>query len=96
MARTFIPNPLIGVEIEASGMLLLPLDSTAETIADRARNLAPVDTGTYRNSIQADSGMENGKSVGQVSSDVPYAAFIEFGTSDTPTFAVLRRASEGS
>lgn len=47
----------------------------AEAGANQARSLAPVLTGTLRESIVAD---EDG-----FGSDVDYAAFVEYGTSDT-------------
>ena len=55
-----------------------------------ARALAPVDTGAYQASIQT---QQEGVT-GQLYSDIEYAQYLEFGTSDTPTFATLRRASE--
>lgn len=47
----------------------------SEVGADSARSFAPVLTGTLRDSIVVD---EDG-----YGSDLPYAGFVEFGTSDT-------------
>lgn len=48
-----------------------------------AKDLAPVaevDGGTLRNSIQASVEEKGGKIVGKVSTNVEYAAYVEFGT----------------
>ena len=59
-------------------------------IEDEAKATAPVLTGAYRDSLATRVvGLD-----GIVYSDIEYAPYLEFGTSDTPTFATLRRASE--
>lgn len=93
---TFVPNPLFERELLASTVLDPPLADTADEIATKARGIAPVDTGTYRDSIQVITGHDGGEPSAAVYSDVEYAPFLEFGTSDTPTFAVFRRASESA
>jgi HK97 gp10 family phage protein len=50
-------------------------DEWSNKVADEMRSLAPVDTGALRASIQI---TDDGVAVG-----VPYAAFVEYGTSDT-------------
>lgn len=60
----------------------------SEVGADSARSFAPVDTGTLRDSIQVD---ENG-----YSSDVRYAAFVEFGTSDTAPQPYIAPSAEAA
>jgi hypothetical protein len=50
-------------------------EQLAQEIAATARNLAPVDTGTLRDSITAEPG--------RVYTDVDYAPFVEYGTSVT-------------
>jgi hypothetical protein len=49
----------------------------AERVADRAKSLAPVKTGTYRNSIRATSEDHPGRVAAHVSSNVRYAALLE-------------------
>ena len=61
-------------------------DQYAEAIAEAARELAPVLTGTYRDSIHVEDG--------KVVADAPHAAAVEGGTNDTPAFAPLRRGAE--
>ena len=61
-------------------------DEAAEEIVEAAKAVAPVDTGTYRDSIHVEDG--------KVVADVDYAGAVEFGTSDTPAHAPLRRGAE--
>lgn len=92
----FIPNPL-GIEaLKVSPFMVYGMNSVAEDVADRAQSIAPVLTGAYRDSIHAESGIEGGTARGRVVADDEAAPYIEFGTSDTPTFATLRRALEGT
>ena len=66
----------------------------AREAAQYARERAPVATGAYRDSIEADVVEEDDGWKGRVVADVPYAVYLEFGSSDTPAFATLRRAGE--
>jgi len=59
-------------------------------IEEAARAIAPVRTGAFQDSIQSEVIGTHGR----VWSDIRYAAYLEFGTSDTPTFATLRRATD--
>ncbi len=58
----------------------------ANDVADLARAYCPVDTGRLRDSITAGP---NG-----VSTDVEYASFVEYGTSDTPAEPFMRPAAD--
>jgi hypothetical protein len=85
----YVPNiPAIeaySVVVGTAGVELL-----TGMIVDEAKATAPVLTGAYRNSLEKRVvGLD-----GIVFSDIEYAPYLEFGTSDTPTFATLRRASE--
>jgi len=89
MTMKYVPNiPAIeaySVFVGTAGVVLLTGKIEAE-----AKATAPVLTGAYRNSLTTRvAGID-----GIVYSDLDYAPFLEFGTSDTPTFATLRRASE--
>lgn len=64
----------------------------AEAAAREAQRLAPVDTGEYRASIRV---VDSADGVRVVAND-DKATFIEFGTSDTPAFAPLRRGTEAA
>lgn len=61
-------------------------NTLGEDVATDARTLAPVDTGALRDSIHAEPG--------KVVVEVPYAAFVEYGTSDTPAQPYLRPAAD--
>lgn len=52
----------------------------AKKVQGDAKDLAPVDTGRLRNSIQAFVEEKDGKVIGKVSTNVEYAAYVEFGT----------------
>lgn len=95
MASRFVPNPAFPRLIAAGPQMVAGLHSLAEQKADIARSIAPVLTGAFRDSISAEGGVEGGKAVGRVLSDSPYWVYLEFGTSDTPTFATLRKALAG-
>lgn len=49
----------------------------AETVAEQARSVCPVDTGALRDSITV---TQNGAAA-EISANTDYAAFVEFGTS---------------
>jgi hypothetical protein len=86
---TYIPNiPVIEAVAESVGTLAVNI--VTDQVLGAAKALAPVATGAYRASLQSD---KNGLNAA-VFSDIRYAMYLEFGTSDTPTFATLRRASE--
>lgn len=95
MPTIFIPNPIGIAEKARDWEMELAMREVAEDAAERARLIAPVDTGAYRASIGVESEIVDGKATARVVATVSYASAIEFGTSDTPTFAVLRRSTEG-
>lgn len=72
------------LERELRAQVDAELKRAAEAGAEAARRRAPVDTGKLRDSIQA-----NGARFG---SDVDYALYVEFGTTDTPAQPYLRPA----
>lgn len=83
--------------------LMSRLEETADQILEAAKAYVPVDTGALQDSgrVEAEEAGE-GVSVKVVFGDdnttndsgMNYAAFVEFGTETTPTFAFLRRAGE--
>lgn len=91
-----IPNPagiaLIGFEPTVG----IQLGIKAARIAGVAKSIAPVDTGAFRDSIDSDVVRGEAGFEGRVTTDSPYWFYLEYGTSDTPTFATLRRALEAS
>jgi hypothetical protein len=89
VTSVYVPNiPAIKVAGDAAGAI--GVRKLVEMAVEEAKSIAPVDTGTYRDSIR---GTFDGVH-GQVGSDLRYAVYLEFGTSDTPIFATLRRAVE--
>ena len=68
------------------------LDRNAGRIATAARGFAPVRSGRYRSSIVvAHEPGESGGSIAIARATVPYAAYVEWGTNDTPTRHPLAR-----
>ena len=61
----------------------------AEQVAEAAREMAPVDTGRLRGSIVVEANGNNHAVV----TDVPYAPFLEFGTSQMPAQPFLGPAA---
>ncbi len=58
----------------------------AQDVAVDAAAMAPVDTGQLRDSITAEAD--------RVTTDVEYAAYVEYGTSDTPAQPFMRPAAD--
>jgi hypothetical protein len=85
-------------ELAAGTAMADRLARLAERAAEAARGHAPERTGHYVDSIQASSGVidtdDGPTAVGRVLSDDFKAAWIEFGTVDTPVFAPLRKGTE--
>lgn len=57
--------------------LAAAVDDAGLAVAERARELAPVETGELRDSIHYDRDLPDG---GTVRADAPYAAYVELGT----------------
>jgi hypothetical protein len=91
MTVKYVPNPAATKQLSVDPMMMAMLAQAAAQGATNARAIAPVETGAYRDSIHPET--EPGR--GLVVADIRYASFIEFGTSDTQTYAVLRRATDG-
>lgn len=94
----FVPNLLGQAEAAAAPGMEAAARAAATVIAAKAIALAPFDPEDpdehYREQIEVDSGIVGGVAFGRVNANDPASGYIEFGTSDTPTFAVLRRAGE--
>ena len=90
----FVPNPA-GIEaLAATAAMEEAMREKAENVLKVAQGIAPVETGAYRDSLHVESGIDGGKAHATVGDDVRYGAYVEFGTSDTPAHATLRRALE--
>lgn len=85
------PNPAMIPELQHDPYMHAEMEARGEEIAKVAADLAPVLTGALSASISAE--VQSDAEV-IVSSDVRYAAYVEFGTSDTPTQPFLRPAGD--
>ena len=75
----------------SAGALKQQYMKIAEDIASDARSLAPTDTGHLKQNIFSRVFEENETIVGEVYSDVEYAAYVEFGTGSVGESAGLQR-----
>lgn len=99
---TFIPNPSLLADLARSGDVEEACAEIAERVAAEARRIAPVGTdddddphpGEFRDSIHSGTAEVDGKKVGRVSSDADHAAYVIYGTVDTPPHDTFRRAAE--
>ena len=68
----------------------------AAKILESANSIVPVDTGALQESGHVEVSLRDGHLIARVTYSTEYAVFVEFGTSDTPTFAMLRRGAESA
>jgi HK97 gp10 family phage protein len=73
----------------ALGVMQAPAEEIAQPVADRFRQLVPVNTGEYRNSIEV---VAEGGGRATIVARAPHAPFVEYGTSDTAAQPALRPA----
>ena len=92
--ESFLPNPDMLTELMNQQSMVDAFDRTAQAVAEEARNLAPVLTSAYYDSIEGVVGFEEGKLVARVIASDYKAWWIEAGTEDTPAFAPLARGAE--
>lgn len=89
--------PATGRWLRTSPELKRATRAAAEQIADRARAIAPVDSGEYVAGIfVTDSPGRDGRVGSTVEATAPHSAAIEFGNARVRGQAVLRRAAEGA
>jgi pectin methylesterase-like acyl-CoA thioesterase len=88
----FIPNFPAIQAIKKLPIVQAAIAVIGTDMEEHARADAPVDEGKYRDSIHIE---KEGEGVTLVADD-DKAVYIEYGTEDTPTFAVLRRAVEAA
>lgn len=77
---TFTPGNLAAIEALLVPRLIAAVGNAANTVADEARTLAPVDTGELRDSIGTTVAWEGQQVTGSIQATSPHAAFNEFGT----------------
>lgn len=96
----FVPNPRATAEIARSSEWRDHLIRTtaagveAARAAFEAQGPHPYSREMYAPSIHGDVSFELQGFVGRVASDVPYAWYIEVGTSDTPRFAPIQHGMD--
>jgi len=83
---------LIGSNVEVKAEML----KAARKILDSANTLVPARTWALRDSGHVELDVRDGQLVAHVTYSTRYAVYVEFGTSDTPTFAMLRRGAEAA
>jgi HK97 gp10 family phage protein len=89
---TFIPNPFLEQQWTASHEAESMLSGVGARIAESARFMAPRLTGALAVSIRVDMTTDGEDRAVEILADVPYAGYVEFGTSDTPAQPFLRPA----
>jgi HK97 gp10 family phage protein len=79
---TFIPGDVKRlVDLYVQVKLFTAVGKAQSVVAEEAKAICPVDTGTLRDSIREEPIDDDGKQVtAQVSANTHYAAFVEFGT----------------
>lgn len=92
----FVPNPEGIALLERGPAALAAVSRAAEAGIDEAAAIAPERTGAYKRGLKAQAGVDGGKVRGRMNATDFKSGWIELGTSDTPTFAVLRRACDAA
>jgi hypothetical protein len=64
-------------ELLSSPEVVADLLERGDRVVDRARGLAPVNTGAYRDGLAASQEQHPSRAVVHVGSDVPYASLVE-------------------
>lgn len=96
----FLANPSLEKELGFDEKMVAAMQALADKGAAAAISVwegsgpHPYETGDYVSGISAEAGIENGVAIGRINAYDWKSGFIEFGTSDTPTFAPLRRGAD--
>lgn len=80
----------------AEGPVGKELVKRALRVHRRAKQLAPVDTGRLRSSVEYEVGRDSRGLVARISTDVHYAIYLEFGTRRMTPRAFLRPALDAA
>ena len=87
--RFYVPNPLFSQLLHASQEFREGIAEIAEDAADGAREVAPEQTGAYRDSIEV---VQSGSETAVVTKDFA-GHIIEFGSVNNPAYAPLRNGA---
>jgi hypothetical protein len=99
VATRFIPNPLGIALIARTPFMANAMLERADAVAETAKEIAPEGPGRdghYRDMIDTAPIVALGVAGGRVNAWKFTAVFLEFGTSDTPTFATLRTSCDAN
>ena len=92
MTSRFVRNPMFEAQLKRADFLQDAMLEVAEDIADNAVAIAPVEEGDYRDGIEAVSEGEGAR----VNANDWKSGFVEFGTTNNPAWAPLRRGCESA
>jgi len=98
MAVKFRPNPAGIKQVAALPGLVKEFGDIAARGAERAKEIAPVDSGAYAEGIEGESGIEDGRAIGRINANDFKSLWIEHGTGapgPTPAYRVLGRTIDG-
>lgn len=87
----FISQAEIDAHLANDEDILAGKMALAQEVVDYAQSIAPVDSGDYRDGIRVRRYGKSGVGI-EFSDDA--SSFVEYGTEDTPEFAVMRRSIE--
>ncbi len=87
----FIDPDVIAEYLETSEDILAGKMALAQEVVDYAQSIAPVDSGDYKAGIRV---RRYGKSGVGIEFSDPASSFVEYGTEDTPEFAIMRKSIE--
>lgn len=94
----FIVDPTVIPKLATAAQMGVMLEHRADKAAEAVRSIAPVGDSPegehYRDQIEGVVRLGRGGLIGRVIAKKFTAVFLEFGTSDTPVFAPLRRGVE--
>ncbi|MFI6510134.1 HK97 gp10 family phage protein [Streptosporangium sp. NPDC050855] len=83
-------------EMLRSAQMQREMETRAEQVKDKAKSLAPQDSGRYADSFRVETGAREGaksRAVSKVINYAPNAPYVEWGTSRTPRYRVMGKAA---
>lgn len=86
----FVPNPTGIALVGRSPAMQAGMIARGEAIVEAALGVSPFLEGDYRAGLKVEAGVIGGRAAARVNAHDWKSGLIEFGTSDTPTFAPLR------
>ena len=87
----FIPQAEIDAHLANDEDILAGKMALAQEVVDYAQSIAPVDSGDYKAGIRVRRYGKSGVGI-EFSDDA--SSFVEYGTADTPEWAIMRKSIE--